>query len=447
MFSFSGNNRTAFKTYALVAGLAVLASCGKTTDSSNRTSNSFDAKEHVEKYSQSADSKQSNKPTAKLDGVTIIPIKCNVKKTNLAFANGVTQDLFGRPANKAESDAANAANFDRKKFVEDAVASSEASNGISRFVANLLVLHKIIPRAFDNNTPNEEIVAEASLVTDLQKEPVELVLRNRDKPWDWFFTTRDIYCTKHTAKLYKAPVIDSGNFVACKLPEDRAGFLGLASVLRASPSNMYSTNNNYHRVAYAMYLAQGFKLLSATNGPTGDSGAGLGLPSCVPTTDTRKDPNGLVFGTAAIPAVGPVCASCHSRYNGPISVAFRRFDSDGSSITFERIDALTQAERNGATQAQLKQLLNESNSCWSFDGIAPPRSMSGVPGLGRLIAESGTLGRALGVQIPQNLANIEPDANISSTIEKSFNENGKTLPAALKGFFLSDSYQCAEKGE
>lgn len=445
----SGNNKTALKTYVLVAGFAVLTSCGKTTDSSNRTSKGFDAKEHVEKYSQSTGSDQSANAQSKtnLDGVTVIPIKCNVPKTNLAFVNAVTQDMFGRQANKSEMDAATAASFDRKKFVDDAISKPEANNGLSRFITNLLLLYKIQPKAMANNAPREDVLAEAALVADLQKEAVELVLRNRDKTWDWFFTTRDIYCTKNTAKLYKAPVIDSGAFVSCSLPEDRAGLLGLASVLRANASNFYSTNNNYHRVAFAMYLAQGFKLLSATNGPTGDNGNGLGLPSCVPTTDMRKDPNGLVFGTASVPAVGPVCASCHSRYNGPISIAFRHFDSDGSSISFESIDALPAAMRNGASAPQLKVLLNESQSCWSFDGVAPPRSFAGVPGLGRLIAESGTLGRALGVQIPQNLSNIEPDANLSSSIEKSYIDNGKTLSAALKGFFLSDSYQCAEKGE
>src|SRR5690606_25475981 len=135
-----------------------------------------------------------------------------------------------------------------------------------------------------------------------------------------------------------------------------------ASVLRANPSSMVSENNNYHRVAFAMYLAQGFKLLSATNGPTGDDGLGIPMPACAPISDMRVAQSGLVYGTGSVPAVGPTCASCHSRYNGPLSVAFRRFKADGSSWTFRDVDEIDNnlVTTLGTTKDQIKYLLNET---------------------------------------------------------------------------------------
>jgi hypothetical protein len=161
----------------------------------------------------------------------------------------------------------------------------------------------------------------------------------------------------------------------------------------------------------------------------------------------RRDPEGLAFGTALVPTEGSVCASCHSPYNAPVSIAFRRFNEFGERFTFEEIDRLNDQMRHGYSPDFLKKLLNESQSCWSHDKVSPARRYNGQPGLATLIAESGTLGKALGTQIPQMLSNIEPDANTIASIERSFNERGETLTAALRGYFLSDTFQCAEKAQ
>jgi len=401
----------------------------------------------VKKYDRSHDGVLSNPAeTANLDvntDVSIIPMKCLQEKNDLAFANSVYQNIFSRSLKDSEIQDIHSGPLDRTSFVKTALGSPEAGNGITRFITNLLRLDNITIMDTNDQTA---LIEDSLLVADLKKEPAELVLRNLDKPWNYFFTTKDVFCTKETAKVYGVAEFESSAFISCQLPEDRAGFLGLASVLRANPSSMVSENNNYHRVALAVYLAVGIKLLSATNGPTGD-GLGIPLPACVPATDTRVTSSGLIYGTASVPAAGSVCASCHSRYNGPLSVAFRRFKPDGSTFSIEDINQVNNAAALGTSNAQLRVLLNETESCWSFDGIAPARRFSGVPGLGELIADAGTLGTALGVQIPQMLGNVEPDPNMSSTIRKYFQDGGETLSAALEGYLLSDSFQCAIKEE
>jgi hypothetical protein len=403
-------------------------------------------RDQVKRYTQISDDTEANTEESNLERTDdgIVPINCAQEKSDLEFANAVYQNLFVRSLTNAESSEV-LSGISRTEFVEEALTKSEAGNGISRFLTNLFRLNNIVanPAAMD-------LIAEASLVSDLRKEPIELVLRNLDKPWSYFFSSRDIFCTKYTAKIYGVPEFEASAFMSCQLPDDRAGFLGLASVLRANPSSIASTNNNYHRVALAVYLSTGVKLLAATNGPTGE-GLGIPLPACVPSTDTRVTTEGLIYGTASVPAAGAVCASCHSRFNGPLSVAFRRFQADGSTYTFEAIDQLndgTVVTPLGTTKDELKFLLNETDSCWSFDGgITPPRNFAGVPGLGRLIAESGELGQALGIQIPQMMGNIEGDPNMSSTINKFYQDEGETLRSAIKGYLLSDSFQCAIKEE
>lgn len=377
---------------------------------------------------------------------SIVPISCKTPKADLAWANAVTQTLFGRDLNSDERKKALAGSLNRSAFVDEALKSSEATNGVSKFVTNLFRLGSIVVNPTLRNAAAQ---ADAILVSDLQKEPVELVLRNLDKPWAYFFTTRDIFCTKNTAPIYEVTELESGAFVPCKLPSNRAGFLGLASVLRANSSSFASTNNNYHRVAFALYLAQGFKLLQATNGAKGE-GRGMTMPMCAATSDMRKDEGGLIYGSAAVPMAGPVCASCHARYNGPLAVAFRHFAPDGRTYSIEDIQKLNDNDvrKLGTSKGELISLLNETKSCWSADGISPPRDFAGVPGFGRLIAESGTLGKALGVQVPALLGNESaPDANMTSSIAVTFAKEGETLKAAFKGYLMSDSFQCAVKGE
>lgn len=361
---------------------------------------------------------------------------CPREKTPEQLVAGVALDLFGRAPRDQELALAHDPAFDFETWIDQALSSSESDNGITRFVSNLFRLASITP--MDPEDPSD-----VELASDLRQEPIMLVVRNRHLPWGELFRTRDIYCTVRTARLYNYPVFDVEGFVSCRLPEERAGLLGLASVLRASPSAFYSTNNNYHRVSLTMYLAQGMELLANTNGQQG--GRGLPLAPCVPVTDQRVADSGLVFGSAAIPLQGSLCASCHSPYLAPLSVGFRLFDRDGSTLSLEALGRLDGDETLGVSRDQLKLILGEQQSCWSNDGVSPPERFEGQPGIGRLVAASPTLGRALGIQIPQNLANMRaPTDEMMLSVERHFNEGGETLDAALKGFFLSETYRCAE---
>jgi|GEM_PF-2909543 len=374
-------------------------------------------------------------------------VACAKPRTNRQLVARVYQDVVNRVPTDEELKNVDDANFNYSSWLDGFLASSRMDDGYSKFMKNLLRLDQIV-------ATDDDDVAEAQLVNDLRAEPVELVKRNKDKPWPWFWQTKSFYCTERTATLYGLTRLDAPNFVECTLPPERAGLLGLVSVLRASspaanPQAFYRANNNYGRVKNYVYWTKGLKLQAATNGPVG-TGAILPLQACVPTTDMRIKKNadgsaGLIFGTAAVPLSGSACSGCHSRYNAPLSIAFRRFEVDGTLLDFASIDALGGDKREGFSKELLKSLLAEQNSCWSPDPDAPPQPFVGLVGLADITARSKTFGEALGVQVPKELSNVTADANMSASIAKTYYEEGQTLKAAFKGFFLSDSYRCEVK--
>ena len=369
-----------------------------------------------------------------------IPLTCGIEKSHVTFANSVVQTLYGRDLSEGERRQAEQPEFNREAFVDAALNHQEADYGFSLFLSNLFQLSAI---TVNTGLEDEALIADTTLVAQLRQEPIELFLRNKDKPWPWFFTTREIYCTKETAPLYDFPLYEGNGFSRCTLPDNRAGFLGLASVLRAVPSDFVSVNNNYKRVAFALYLAQGVRLLAATNGPRGE-GPGDPLAPCVPVTDIRQDPGGLSYGTAMVPMEGATCASCHSPHNGPLSVAFRHFREDGSTFTIRNLEELNNEERHGQPPELLTEILNESESCWAPTPGIPPRPFAGQPGLSRLIVQSGTLATALSVQIAASLGNLESTIEMSQSIRQSYETGGQTLQSAIRGYFLSQTFQCAQ---
>ena len=352
-----------------------------------------------------------------------------------SFVTAVTQDLANRLPTQDELAAARAKDFSPESFTDKILTTGLFDDAITKFVSNLFRLDSLVA----------ESDAEKDLIGDLRQEPTTLVLRNKDKPWRYFFETQEVFCTQNTAPLYDYPAPAVSGFMSCQLPSQRAGFLGLISVLRVtSPSNnpqaFYRPNNNYHRVAAAYYFATGITLAASTNGPKG-SGKGRPLAACVPTSDVRKTASGLVFGTAAIPLEGSVCASCHATHMGPLSVAFRRFGPRGETLKPEFLDSVSITDA-GAPVTELKALLAEDSSCWSANEDAPPTAFKGLAGLGAAIAANADLGTALGRQLPQHLANVQADEKTVVWVKKSFDERGETLQAALRGFLLSPRYTC-----
>ena len=372
-----------------------------------------------------------------------VPFTCLRKKKPAEFMTSLVQDLFRRGPNDDELKMAADPAFDPGKAVDWALGQQDAMNGVAYFVSNLFRIEQNI-RAVD---PKD--VDEAALVADLKQEPVVFIQRNWDKPWSDLMTTRDIFCTARTAPLYKYPVdANISGFVACQMDPERAGLLSLVSVLRAFPSSFYMVNNNYHRVALAVYLAQGLQLAANTTGPTGD-GRPAPLDACVPQVDNRISPDGLVYGAAAVPKAGATCAGCHSMYHAPMWSGFLRFGPDGEVLDLTDIDKLNNTDLNGSSRDLLKDILvNGGKSCWRGNGAdSPPEVYTGMPGLARIIADSPNLGHALAILVQKNLMNHAPNATATDEVVKYYDENGKSLKAAMRGYFSSDVYECAQHAE
>jgi hypothetical protein len=389
--------------------------------------------------------------TVKLPENVVVPaiagVACEKPKSSRDLVAAVYQDLLNRPPTTAEGAVAAQSGFDYADFVDKLLASPSAEDGYTKFVSGLFKLESIQPT--DPKNPNDVQVS-----SELRKEPVTFVNRNKEKPWPWFWKSRKFFCNDTTAPLYGLNRLSSSSFVECTMPEERSGFMGMVSVLRASspsanPQAFYNTNNNYHRVAAYVYWTTGVILLQATNGPAGN-GELTHLNECVPTTDMRIKPAaggaaGLVFGSAAIPLSGSVCSGCHSKYHGPLSIAFRRFGEKGETIELEDIDKLPDAKRNTFDRSYLKEILAEQDSCWNPDGKAPPKPFVGIVGLSEVTSQSNKFGEALGIQVPQLMGNIASDDNMKTTIAKTYYEEGQTLKSAFKGYFLSNSYKCEVK--
>lgn len=405
----------------------------------------------AEKTKDSITGKKSSEDSADASGETPPPAEvpasgyaCKRQKTPAELVTTLTQDLFRRGPTTEELARAQDPAFTAASLVDWAMTQPDYDTGLAYFVSNLLRIEQNL-----KVDPDEDDPEEIALLSDLRLEPVILVQRNKDKPWPYIFTTRDIYCSPRTAALYDFPVDRNiSGFVGCKMPPERAGILGMVSVLRAFKSAYYVANANRHRVAMALYLGQGLQLSAKTDGPTGE-GRPEPLAACVPEIDTRIADSGLIFGTAAVPKAGSVCAGCHSKYLAPMEPAFLRFGLQGEVLNLADVDNFDQDVLEGIDRQTLKDILEHGNkSCWSPDDPThPPQNYTGLPGLARLIAGSPKLATALAVQIQQNLVNRSPEQTATDAIVKSYQAGGETLQAALKGFFLSEPYQCAVRDE
>jgi hypothetical protein len=160
----------AFVERSLLAGLLVATGCGK------------DGPKEVE-ADASADAAAAG----------ISPTSCLEAKSPQAFVTTVTQDLYGRQPTATELEQA-LSDFDSAAFVDAALASSSADDGLTRCTSNLFRLANLRPE-------DEDDAGEAALLADLKQEPVVLVLRNKDKLWSHVFETTDVYCTERTARL------------------------------------------------------------------------------------------------------------------------------------------------------------------------------------------------------------------------------------------------------
>ena len=357
------------------------------------------------------------------------------KNSPEAYVTKIVQDMGNRPPGEDELAFAKKKDFSPDSFIDYISKTPLIDDAIAKFVANLFRLASLTAK--EGESPQ--------LTMDLMQEPIVLVQKNKEKPWSYFFTTEDIFCTQETAALYGYPKSSVPGFVSCKVPKERGGFLSLISVLRVTspaenPQAFLLTGNNYHRVKSTIYFATGKQIASATDGPKGDENDLVPLAACVPTSDMRKK-DGLVYGTASVPLEGRACSACHSRHMAPLSVAFRQFGPAGELLTAAALDEM-QNPNFDLPMSDMKALMQENKSCWAARDETAETQFIGLKGLGQVIALNADLGDALGRQIPQNMANIEPTASQISAIKTSYEKGGKTLLAAMQGFFTSERYTC-----
>lgn len=368
-------------------------------------------------------------------------VSCAKNRSAESFVTAVIQDLAARTPTVDEINLAKDPSFSPEAFVDRALDSPLFDDGVTRFISNLLRLNNL--SKFETVRNNEPLT---KALGDLKQEAITLVLRNREKPWGYVFEAEDFYCTENTAPLYDFPLKESPGFVSCKLPKERGGILSLLSFLLSTstpdkPQAFYLGNNNYHRVAVAVYIATGIELLANTNGPKGE-GRGIPMAPCAPADDMRTDKGGLIFGTAAVPLAGPVCATCHSTHMGPVSVAFRRFGTLGEVLKLEEFGRLVNDPNNITSLGDLKAILANQRSCWAPEPELPPSEFNGLAGFGKLIAHSAPLGRALGRQLPRHLSNRDSDDETVNAVYRSYESGGKTLKSAFRGYFLSKNFRC-----
>ena len=423
----------------LVAVLFAISSCRKVSELAG----------HVKGDQSASADADAPRPAA------IPSISCAESKSGQAFITTLTKDLFDRPPTDDEIAGAALASFSANRFVDQALASPDADAGIARFAGSLFATENLAPK-------NAQDPGEVSFVQDLKREAAVLVQRGKNGPWAAMFSTTDIYCTAQTAKLYDSGLVgevDPQGFGPCRLPAERAGVMSLVSVLRASspatdPQAFYRRNNNYHRAAAALYWVSGVQ--HAVGGFHDAPGDGPVTPpdSCVPTTDMRLDAAGQPFGTAAVSLAGATCSGCHSKSEGPLSIAFRRFGPNGEILSLPDVDALLQSDLGTSAKGplpknidRLKAILAEQHSCWAAVDGQIPQLFVGMPGFAALAAKAPTLGHALGVQLPKHLLQVEGDPNMIASIEAAYAGGGETLMAALRGLLLSDSYRCARQNE
>jgi hypothetical protein len=266
-------------------------------------------------------------------GKTTLQFTCKNPVTSRVFLNRVTAALFDRPPTANERDALfNDVDLGKPVTREQrakVVAMLRSPAWKSEFVegSGLRKLASAIGGgpAIDADSP----ALPAGAAQDLKEEFYQLLHEHYD---DWayedYLETDKVMVSSTTAPLYGcATTPAAGNWEECVQKAPRGGFFTTLGYLNSKPSSFLKENNNYGRVS-AMYLTvmgQGFR--AATDGPAGTEIAPL--PACLETTDTRTL-EGAARGTAAVPAFGNICQSCHiSRNLANGAVLFRPFGTNG----------------------------------------------------------------------------------------------------------------------
>jgi len=158
--------------------------------------------------------------------------------------------------------------------------------------------------------------------------------------------------SNHTDDFYEGCEADEGSdaYVVCEMGKNRDGFFTTLGFLNSKPSSFLRENNNYGRMAMMYFTLMGQTFTAAFDEESG--GEVRDLPDCLGTEDLRQK-GGAPRGSAAIPAFGNLCQSCHiSRNMAAGSIVFRKYSMNGSIYTSANLATLDSRDFDEATNEE-----------------------------------------------------------------------------------------------
>jgi hypothetical protein len=279
-----------------------------------------------------------------------------------------------------------------------------------------------------------------------------------------YFLANTVMTSPNTAPLYGCERAEGEEgWKECTMQPPRNGFFTSLGFLNSRPQSFLLENNNHGRVASLFFTLYGEALLAATSGPTGEGTPAL--PDCLEATDTRHF-QGAPRGSAAVPAFGKVCQSCHvSRHMAAGSVLFRPFSTTGQVYTVDTIGtegspdellfagALDETWTRGLGEGRLpvdREFLTALVATPPKSCIAtgkPQNPFVTVNNVGelasQLINNRSSFARGFMRHAQRafaNLTNITLEMSLRSLT--AFDEGKKKLPDLVKAYFSTDSFAC-----
>ena len=398
---------------------------------------------------------------------TVTTYVCTNPVSFRQFMSRVTSDAFDRLPKTAEL----GDNPDRpvsqndrqaiaKKISSDPIWREEFLNvGLRKFARKLSGSGQITASGTDISQPQ---------AVDLQDEFYQLLLRDLDsKSFKEILLTDSLRVSANTAGYYGCGRPSAG-WADCTLVPKRKSYFGSMSFLKSTPSSFLQENNNYKRVAMMQFIVQGDVILAATDGPAGD-GVINPLPACLKTVDYRGvlQTSGSIapFGTAAIPAHGNLCQSCHiDRYLAAGSMLFRPFNKIGLMFNSkEELNIKNDSDFLTATQPDhinkvngVRAILNESfltNLLTSTNERVCVTTPTGEKNLtsvadfaGHLIGDGQVLAAGLAKHLPRAFSNLNfTNEEIVKKVSEAYVTGGGKLGPMIESYFASETYSCGRK--
>jgi hypothetical protein len=303
----------------------------------------------------------------------------------------------------------------------------------------------------------------AAIAADLREELYQTFrLRYDSAPYESYFTSNVVMASPNTAPLYGC---SPGNgWAPCTLAPPRAGFFTTVGFLASKPQSFLLESTNHGRVASLYFTLYGEALLAATDGPSGSDTPAL--PTCLESTDTRAY-QAAPRGSAAVPAYGKVCQSCHvSRHMAAGSVLFRPYATDGrvygagtlggaggpdaALVDAAVTEAWTYLSSAGETRRVDKTFLvgllsSPPKACVATGQTATPYiGVGSVADLAaHLIANRPALARGFMRHAQRAFSNVTPiTLELGLAAMKVMETERRTLADLVRAYFLSESFAC-----